>query len=1203
MPRVPPGFTISVWAREPLVADPVAIAIDNKGRIYSAESERQERGIEDNRSSKFWLMDDLAAQTVADRLAYYEKWKGERKGGMDYYRAFADRIRLVADSDGDGVADHATNFSHDFREPLDGTGAGVLVDGSDVFYTCIPDLYRLRDANGDGVAEVTESVLTGFGVRTALRGHDMHGLVVGWDGRIYWSIGDRGYLVTTKEGVVLADPKSGAVFRCRPDGSQLELFATGLRNPQELAFNEFGDLFTGDNNSDGGDKARFVYVMEGGETGWDMNYQTVEKKNQRGPWNQEGIWHIRTRPERDYPAWTLPPLAHVGSGPSGLAYAPGTGLPEEWDRHFFMSDFLGSETHSNVLAIATEPNGAGYAVTQVKTFVEEVLTTDVAFGPDSRMYVSAWGGGWYSTGKGAIYAISNESAMTEPAAREAREIIAKGCVGRPVWELIGFLHHPDARVRQAAQFALAGRGSATTKVLAESATSRDGGVADPRLARLARIHAMWALFMQAQGIRGPLVVEPDPIAPLLALIDDEDSEIRVQAARLLGEAGVVGAVPKLVEVLLGEDTRVRAASALALARIGTRDRAAVAEALPALNAALWENDNADPFLRHALVMGLAGCADATTLAALSADEFASVRLGVLLAMRRHGDPALQRFLFDPDIRLAAEAARAIWDVPIPGAFAALAAASGRLTQQADGNSAAPAQTLLFVREVWKGKGAESSKQLEDSTVFASEPDERAESTDASGFSAHGNNYLQRLSGTITPSADGEYRFYLTSDDHSVLFIETEGDPSTRRAIARVDGYAEPSVWEGQDGQVAEPIELKGGVKYRIEARHAQGGGGNHLAIGWKRPDGTLERPIGQSEVDPSLRAFAKRTIAANLYVAPEGARALAAIAAAQSLPTTIRSEALEALGQYPSPPLRDRVHGRVGMVQNSPRDLDSFRSVAALALPSLATGRDSGLRTAAIEIATQQGIALDQKANFASVLDATRRVEERIAALDQLALASDANLGKAVDAALGSTEPELRIAGRRYLIFLGAGRALAESEAALAAGTQQERQAAILLLGTLCVNSDGAIASTARSRLAALKNESVNGSLAAPLRLEVLEATDGTGLGATIDLATVALEGGSISRGQDVALHNSAVACLRCHAISGVGGHAGPALDGVGARLDRAALLQSIVEPQAVIAPGFATPSAMPAVGPLLTPRELRDLVAYLASLTAPPQP
>ena len=144
----------------------------------------------------------------------YEKHQDRRENGMGYYSAREDRLTCLSDSDGDGMMDTVRPFTDPFSEPLDGTLAGVLVDEGTAWITNIPHLWIATDADQDGRAESRRSAQRGFGVRIALRGHDMHGLVRGPDGRIYFSIGDRGFYLETADGRLIHDAGSGAVFRC-----------------------------------------------------------------------------------------------------------------------------------------------------------------------------------------------------------------------------------------------------------------------------------------------------------------------------------------------------------------------------------------------------------------------------------------------------------------------------------------------------------------------------------------------------------------------------------------------------------------------------------------------------------------------------------------------------------------------------------------------------------------------------------------------------------------------------------------------------------------------------------------------------------------------------------------------------------------------------------------------------------------------------
>lgn len=646
--QLPDGMVGSLYAAEPMMANPVAFAIDEKGRVFVAETFRQQHGVEDNRYHMNWLHDDLALQTVEQRVEMFRKHLGEK---VYEYAAHHDRIRLLEDSDGDGKADKSTVYADGFNAIEDGTGAGLLARNGDVFYTCIPKLWKLRDEDGDGKADKRDALHHGYGVRVAFRGHDMHGLIMGPDGRVYFSIGDRGYNVETKEGTQLVRPDTGAVFRCEPDGTGLEVFAYGLRNPQELAFDDYGNLFTGDNNSDSGDKARWVYVVEGGDTGWRMYYQYLDD---RGPWNREKLWHPQHEGQA---AYIIPPIANLGDGPSGLVHYPGVGLPERYKNHFFMCDFRGGPSNSGIRSFAVKPKGASFELVDSHEFIWKILGTDIDFGYDGGIYISDWVNGWDGLGKGRIYK------FTDPVVAQNVDFANIGALSRsnfrirPVKQLVELLSHPDRRIRQKAQFALADR-SADAALIKVAVGAEN---------RLARIHAIWAIGQIARR-------EPLALNTFVGLLDDPDAEIRAQAVRILGDCHVPVTVGLLSKRLNDDSARVRSLAAVAFSHLNLHKTNIVTHVIvKQLCQMLSTNTDNDPVVRHAAVLALSERVTSTALIKAAAGANPAKRLGITLALRRQKSKELAKLLNDPEPLTVLEAARGIHDEEIAEALPQLAA--------------------------------------------------------------------------------------------------------------------------------------------------------------------------------------------------------------------------------------------------------------------------------------------------------------------------------------------------------------------------------------------------------------------------------------------------------------------------------------------------------------------------------------------------
>ncbi|MEQ8766778.1 MAG: HEAT repeat domain-containing protein [Planctomycetota bacterium] len=664
--RVPEEWQAAWFAIEPQVASPVALSVANDGTVYVTRTSRRKRANLDIRNNRDWLNTQLAFKTVADKEAFYRRVltaeaseKNEKRvidhngDGVHDWRDLmvpTEQILRLVDEDGDGRADTSNVFAEEFRTLVTGVAGGVLAHRGDVYATVSPDLWKMTDRDGDGVAEHRESLAHGFSVHVAFAGHNMHGLTAGPDGRIYWSIGDIGAAPVDREGQRHDVPDEGAVFRCWPDGSGFEVYAKGLRNPQELAFDDHGYLFTGENDSDYGDRERWLYLVEGGEYGW-RNYWQYQSGDWGAPTGDYRLWMEERLWEPDFPeqaAYIVPPLANIGPGPCGLSYYPGTGLSEKYENNFFLALFTGSRVNSRIDRFRLAPDGAGFRIEETEPVITNLLATGVDFGPDGALYVADWVAGWDPSDVGRVIRVIDPVANAQPIVAETKEILAGTSSERSAEELERLLLHPNQKVRLEAQWELAER--TATDVLARAAE----GASDVR----GRFHGLWGLGQIARR-------DVQVLDTVLAHATDTDAEVRAQTFRVLADHAWPKARDAATAALSDSDPHVQYFAAMTLGRIGDKDSFDLLVDWVA-------RTGTDRFRRHAAVVAWTRFASTSSLTRLADHPSRDVRLAAIVALRRLQSPRVQRFLEDRDVYVAIEAARAIHDAPIEEARPALA---------------------------------------------------------------------------------------------------------------------------------------------------------------------------------------------------------------------------------------------------------------------------------------------------------------------------------------------------------------------------------------------------------------------------------------------------------------------------------------------------------------------------------------------------
>ncbi len=663
------GVDASLWASEALLADPVALDMDNRGRAWVTVTHRSNNSEFDIRPYPNWITDSVSFETVEDRRNFLKRTFATDKNlteedipdrnddGSHDWRDLAvekEEVWLLTDETDNGSADEASLFLRDFNSEVTDVLGGIYYHNQrdELFLAVAPNAWQVKDTDGDGMADNKKAIADGFGVHIGFSGHGMSGVTLGPDGMIYYGIGDIGADIIDVDGNHHPNPNRGVVVRSEPDGSHFEVFAHGVRNTHEFTFDKYGNLITVDNDGDHpGESERLVYLIDGSDSGWRINWQfgkyTDPKNNDYKVWMDEGYYKTRFEGQASH---ILPPIAPYHNGPTGMTYNPGTALSEQWRDHFFVVEFIGAPSRSGIHAFTLEPKGASFELASDQKFMGGILSTGLDFGPDGALYTTDWIEGWGRNGKGRIWKLDTPEASDSELRRQTEALLAEDFTALAVTALQGHLAHDDMRVRSKAQFELVGRGEQTA--LVETLAHEH---------QLARIHAIWGLGQLGRD-------QASAAEPLVPLLSDSDGEIRAQAAKVLGDLRYAPAAEALRGLLDDGEPRAKFFAAQALGRIG--DEASV----EAITAMLADNADEDVYLQQVGAIALSRIGDAEALAALTGHTSEAVRIAAVVALGRMRDPAIANFLQDDSEQVVTDAARLINDdLFIQEALPALAA--------------------------------------------------------------------------------------------------------------------------------------------------------------------------------------------------------------------------------------------------------------------------------------------------------------------------------------------------------------------------------------------------------------------------------------------------------------------------------------------------------------------------------------------------
>lgn len=270
-----PGVAFSLVAEHPAIATPTGIDVDAEGRIWA-----------------------VACHT--------------HMPPDDYAGPGFDEILVFSPDGGSRTVFYAATY-HTMDLELGPDGWVYLAERDRIF--------RIRDSDGDGRADVEEDLAT-METESDYPHNGLAGLAWHPDGDLVFGLGEnfaKPWTMTGTDGASLTGKGEGGVFRCRPDGSGLRRVALGMWNPFGVCVRADGEIFAVDNDPGERPPCRVLHIVDGGDYGYQRKYGG-EAHHPFVGWNGER-------------RGTLPMLHPSGEAPCGLLPLGNGLLAPSWSDH------------------------------------------------------------------------------------------------------------------------------------------------------------------------------------------------------------------------------------------------------------------------------------------------------------------------------------------------------------------------------------------------------------------------------------------------------------------------------------------------------------------------------------------------------------------------------------------------------------------------------------------------------------------------------------------------------------------------------------------------------------------------------------------------------------------------------------------------------------------------------------------------------